>query len=154
LLPGAVMRMPHMLRNDHKLMIEQGTVYAVIRLKDKTEVSGRTAAGTWTKTASDTSDDKEVTFTSSADEYLRWNWDRKAPGVLLIGVESDQSKSSHKTGDGKWLQVLISVSGVSRDAAGKFAVAGEKAEGKGKLTYQNRLFKAGDIGWTIVRYER
>lgn len=150
-----------MLRHDHKLMIEQDTAYAVISLRDKSETVGKKATGTWKKKTSDTLDDKEIAFTSSSDEYLRWSWDATAPGMLVIGVESDQSKSSHKTGDGKWLQVLISLSGVKRDASGRFAVAGDEANqgssdktGKGKLTYQNRLFKAGDIRWSMVRYER
>jgi hypothetical protein len=145
-------------RYDHKLMIEQrtdqGPGYAVISLRDKTEDPGKSATGTWTNPTSDTSDDKELSFTSSDKDYLIWKWTSDAPGTLIVGVESDQSKSSHKTGDGKWLQALITLSGAKRDATGKFATASASNEGKGKLTYGNRLLKAGDVTWAMVRYER
>jgi hypothetical protein len=139
------------LRSNHEIMIEQGDNWAIVRLRDKDEAPGKSANGMWTKTAVKTSDDEPNEFSSSANEYIKWDWTANSPGVLRLGAESDQSKSSHKDGEGKWLQVLITLNGVRRSSDGRFSAA---SEGKGRLTYQSRLFKAGDIKWTVVRYEQ
>lgn len=139
-------------RNDHKVMIEQGDAWAIVRFSDRSEDPGKSAVGRWVAETSDTSDDESVSFTSSAREYLRWDWTASDPGTLVFGVESDQSKSSHKEGEGKWVQVLITLTGVRRNAAGAFS--GPADGGKGKLAYGSRIFKAGPIAWSMVRYER
>jgi len=142
-------------RSDHRIMLSEdnsGGAYLVLRLRDRT-AKDHAATGAWTNPADATSDDKELSLTSSAKEHLAWTFDAASPGTLVIGVQSDESKSSHKQGAGIVMHPIATLLGVRRSQNGKFSVASGD-EGKGWLKNQNRLIKAGAIRWSAVRYER
>jgi hypothetical protein len=145
-----------MLRT-HKIMIEQGSgeksVYAILRLTDRNEVSGKSASGRWVH-FEDSTDEGRIKFTSDAKEHLYWEWKSEAPATMLIG--SKMARASHKAGEEEYFQVLITLTKVTRNSEGKFGGAPSKAgagEGIGTLTYDvGTYFKKGAITWTIVAY--
>jgi hypothetical protein len=143
------------MSREHQIMIIQGSNNAIFTLRDKGQVSTKSASGTWKDRASKTSDEEEVAIVGS-DKYPKvWKFTSEAPGVLVMGTEGDQSKSSQKEGEGKYIQEYVKLNGISRDSAGRFAVANGDEEGQGSLTYNaSRLLKKGAIKWAVVRYER
>lgn len=138
-----------MLRADHEIMISQGDSWASVKLRDKTEDTGKSSGGSWVPKTNRTSDDSEISFTSAAPEHLMYAWSSD-PGTLVMGEIWDQSKSSHKEGEGVFTSEFITLYKVKRSAAGKFS-----GEGDGVLRYGvGSLFKAGGITWAVNRYER
>ncbi len=146
-----------MLRT-HKIMIEQGSgeksVYAVLRLADKTEVAGKSASGRWVHWE-DSTDEGKIKFTSASKEHLHWEWKSDAPATMLIGPK--MARGSHKAGEEEDFQILITLTNMTRNSEGKFGGAAAKSgagSGTGTLTYNvNPYFTKGAIIWTIVRYE-
>jgi hypothetical protein len=147
-----------MLRNDHRLMIEQNvdgeTHWTTIRLIDKLESKdGKSVTGSW-KHTSDSYNDKEILFTSDNPQYLYWEWNGGPQGGDF-SIGSKMGRASHKAGEDEIFQVLITLDFAKRMADGAFKLASERGNGSGKLKYNvNPHFKAGEITWTVVRYER
>lgn len=144
-----------MLRT-HKIMIEQGSgeksVYAILKLTDKAEVSGKAASGRWAHWE-DSTDEGKIKFTSDSKEYLYWEWKSESPATMLIG--SKMARASHKAGEEEYFQVLITLTDMRRNSEGRFGGAGNEGAGSGKgiLTYNvNPYFEKGAIGWTVVAY--
>lgn len=138
----------------HKIMIEQGSAWAILELSDRGEKSGTSAFGRWRHTGKDSTDEGKIKFTSDAKEHLYWEWKSEAPATMLIG--SKMARASHKAGEEEYFQVLITLTKVTRNSEGKFGGAPSKAgagEGTGILTYDvSPYFKKGAIIWTIVVY--
>ncbi len=147
-----------MLRNDHRIMIEQNvdgeTHWTTIRLIDKLESKdGKSVTGSW-KHTSDSYNDQEIKFTSDNPQYLYWEWNG-GPHGGDFSIGSKMGRASHKAGEDEIFQVLITLDFAKRMADGAFKVASVLGNGSGKLKYNvNPHFKAGDITWTVVRYER
>lgn len=137
----------------HKIMIEQGSAWAILELTDRGEKPGTSAFGRWRHAEKDSTDSGKIKFTSASKEYLYWEWKSESPATMLIG--SKTPRASHKAGEEEDFQVLITLTGMRRNAAGKFGGSGSQGAGGGKgiLTYNvSPYFEKGAIEWTIVAY--
>lgn len=143
-----------MLRNDHEIMIEQESSWTILRLIDKQEskANGGFITGTW-KHTDKSYNDTEIKFTSSHPQHLYFEW-YGGIKTLLLGVKMN-SISSHKEGEEPYFQRLIQMTGIDRTAMSQFKVMSVLKSGTGLLTYNvNPHFKAGEMLWTPIRYER
>lgn len=137
---------------EHKIMIEQGSAWAILELTDRGEKSGTSAFGRW-RHATDSTDEGKIRFTSYSKEHLYWEWKSQSPATMLIG--SKTPRASHKAGEEEDFQVLIMLIGIRRNAEGKFGGSGSQGAGSGKgiLTYNvSPYFEKGAIEWTVVAY--
>lgn len=135
---------------NHEVMIQQGEQhYAVLLLIDRARTPAQQKknmfAGTWKET-DNTSTDKPFGFKKDnlLAEFGLFQ------GTLQIGTRST-SKSSHKEGEEPHFFAEITLYGVQREATGKFKAP--SGGGKGKLAHNSAPMKAGDITWSMVRYE-
>ncbi|WID99271.1 hypothetical protein QO058_14115 [Bosea vestrisii] len=136
----------------HRIMIEQGSAWAILGLTDKREKSGTSAFGRWLH-ARDSTEERKISFTSDSKEYLYWEWKSESPATMLIG--SKTPRASHKAGEEEYFQVLITLTGLRRNSEGKFGGSGSQDAGSGKgiLTYNvSPYFEKGAIEWTVVAY--
>lgn len=148
-----------MLRNDHRIMIEQNVSgadhYAFIRLIDVSEGwdgAFKYVRGTWRQT-NQSYNDTFVQFTSDNPRYLTFAWvGSPIGGTLSIGATWPRN-SSHRDDQNEDIYTYIKLFNVQRRANGEFAVGSILGNGVGELTNNARPhFNAGDIYWSVGAY--
>lgn len=144
-----------MLRNDHRLMIQQyfngidhWTMIKLIDLQEGWNESAKYVTGTW-KHTSDSYNNKQIMFTHDHPRHLHFTWIGGAwGGVLNIG--SKMGRGSHRADETEIITNYIRLYNIQRMANGEFKVGGVLGSGVGDLRYNaNSDFNAGDISWTI-----
>ncbi|AMJ61131.1 hypothetical protein [Bosea sp. PAMC 26642] len=78
-MPMFVVAFPNSLRRvrhaeAHKIMIEQGSAWAILGLNDRGEKPGTSALGRWLHAEKDSTDEGKIRFTSDSKEHLYWEW--------------------------------------------------------------------------------
>ncbi|RXT44594.1 hypothetical protein B6S44_27570 [Bosea sp. Tri-44] len=137
----------------HTIMIEQASALAIVELQERGEKNGNPAFGTCRHDEKDSTDEGKIRFTSDSKEHLYWEWKSESPATMLIG--SKMPRASHKAGEEEYFQILITLTGIRRNAEGKFRGGGSQGAGSGKgvLTYNiSPYFVKGAIEWTVVAY--
>lgn len=143
-----------MLRNDHKITIEQNVSGAdhdaAIRLSDHGEYFKDGfwyVTGSWAHT-NRSYNGTRVNITTSSPEHLIFTWVGAAHGgVLNIGEKF--GRASHREADGKEvIEIIISLWDVQRTADGMFKLSNGSGPGAGDLKRNvNPHFNKGEIAW-------
>jgi len=137
-------------------MIAQSSNFLVLKLFDNNDPTSNpsTLGGKWKHGVSYIGDAGTVVLTSWSNEHLAWSWDKsKYGGLFDIGIDSE--RGSHKEGEERDFQSLVTLQKAKRLANGKFQVASDDGKGEGWLVNNvNPHFTKGVVEWTVTRYER
>lgn len=147
-----------MLRNDHRIMIQQNVGgedhWTTLRLIDESEGwqdGQRFVFGSWKHTRG-SYNDQLILLTSINEEHLKFTYVGNAAGGIL-NLNSHMGRGSHRADETGIVSNWVHLYYVQRSASGEFKVGSVLGSGVGDLGHNaNPHFQAGDISWTVVRY--
>ena len=127
-----------------KLMVSQGSLFTIIRLKRtgerKSSLMMNSEFGTWKHM------EEGFQFAKVNPEYYFWEW-RGLPDLLHIG--HDMAAASHKKGEERNFWIDLVLFGVLRLPDGSYKPKSGD-EGTGMLKNDDNGFKKGSVSWSAI----